>query len=427
MFSEGRAAVETGGQWGVINQQGEYVLEPVLRSASCAAMAGKADACAPPLKPFSQGCSVANVQKDGSPHAFFVARNGQVWLDDGPPDDLSGKNIWSFGRFSGGRAWFQAMGDRLAESFGWIDAQGKVVLNDDFSGAGEFVDGLAPAASGGRYSWAYIDLEGNPAIDEDWPVYKLEYLDDDEKTQTMELPMTFADFAVQEGRFRKHFRVAPQDTWNENMVALHEFIQMEEDDREGLFPYIWAVDRKNNLIRVLVAEEIVRSTEERQAYWKTLKGLAGLLNKLDPEQIAQQVRSETAQKLATGLMSMLTGGGSTSTALLDLSAAVTDGNGNGGATEAPAAAAATAEGGYEPAWIDQSECTACDECTNINPKIFEYDDRKKAFVKDAKGGPYKDIVRAAEKCTGRCIHPGTPADSNEKGVDKLIKRAEKFQ
>ena len=270
-----------------------------------------------------------------------------------------------------------------------------------------------------------IDLEGNPAIDEDWPVYKLEYLDDDEKTQTMELPMTFADFAVQEGRFRKHFRVAPQDAWNENMVALHEFIQMEEDDREGLFPYIWAVDRKNNLIRVLVAEEIVRSTEERQAYWKTLKGLAGLLNKLDPEQIAQQVRSETAQKLATGLMSMLTGGGSTSTALLDLSAAVTDGN--GGATEAPAAAAATAEGGYEPAWIDQSECTACDECTNINPKIFEYDDRKKAFVKDAKGGPYKDIVRAAEKCTGRCIHPGTPADSNEKGVDKLIKRAEKFQ
>ncbi|RLE23188.1 MAG: pyruvate ferredoxin oxidoreductase [Acidobacteria bacterium] len=262
-----------------------------------------------------------------------------------------------------------------------------------------------------------FDLEGNPAIDEDWPIYKLEYLDDDGNTQTMELPMTFADFAVGEGRFRKHFRVAPQDTWNENMTTLHEFIQMEDEDREGLFPYIWAVDRKNNLIRVLVAEEIVRSTEERQAYWKTLKGLAGLLNKVDPEQIARQVRSETAQKLASGLMSMLTGGGSGGAALLDLSTATTDGN----------ASEASAAGGYEPAWIDQSECTTCDECTNINPKIFEYDENKKAFVKDPRGGPFKDIVRAAEKCTGRCIHPGTPVDPNEKGVEKLIKRAEKFQ
>ena len=48
-------------------------------------------------------------------------------------------------------------------------------------------------------------------------------------------------------------------------------------------------------------------------------------------------------------------------------------------------------------------------------------------MKDARGGPFKDIVRAAEKCTGRCIHPGTPADPNEKDAAKLIKRAEKFQ
>ncbi len=43
------------------------------------------------------------------------------------------------------------------------------------------------------------------------------------------------------------------------------------------------------------------------------------------------------------------------------------------------------------------------------------------------GGSYKDIVRAAEKCTASCIHPGTPFNPNEKDVEKLIKRAEKFQ
>ena len=73
------------------------------------------------------------------------------------------------------------------------------------------------------------------------------------------------------------------------------------------------------------------------------------------------------------------------------------------------------------------ECTSCDECVNINKKIFEYDGNKKAFVKDPRGGPFKDIVRSAEKCTGRCIHPGSPADPGEKGLDKLVKRAEKFQ
>jgi pyruvate-ferredoxin/flavodoxin oxidoreductase len=270
-----------------------------------------------------------------------------------------------------------------------------------------------------------FNLEGNPSPDTDWPVYNLEYVDDDGNQQSMELPMTFADFAVQEGRFRKHFRKAPQDTWNENMIPLVEFLDMDEDDREDCFPYIWAVDKKNRLMRVLVAEEIVKSTEERRDFWRTMKGIAGLSRKVDPEAIATQVRSETAQKLAQGLMSMLTGEGGAAQAILDMSAAPADASVpavNGSESPAPAAA-----GAFEAAWIDQTECTSCDECVNINQKIFQYDENKKAFVSDPKGGPFKDIVRAAEKCTGRCIHPGTPVDPNEKGVDKLIKRAEKFQ
>jgi pyruvate-ferredoxin/flavodoxin oxidoreductase len=271
-----------------------------------------------------------------------------------------------------------------------------------------------------------IDLEGNPAMDNDWPVYNLSYIDDDDNEQVMEIPMTFADFAVQEGRFRKHFRVAPRDTWNENMVPLADFIDLEEDDREGQFPYIWSVNKKNQLIRVLVAQEIVRSTEERRDYWKTLKGLAGLSKKIDPEQIAKQVRNETAQKLAQGLMSLLAGEGG-GDLQIDLTATAPATNGTSIATSDTTEVPASGQNEYEPAWIDQTECTACDECTTINPKIFEYDENKKAFVKDPKGGSFKDIVRAAEKCTGKCIHPGTPVDPNEKGVEKLIKRAEKFQ
>ncbi|MFP4281556.1 MAG: 2-oxoacid:acceptor oxidoreductase family protein [Opitutales bacterium] len=270
-------------------------------------------------------------------------------------------------------------------------------------------------------SWeACFDLDGNPAMDADWPTYELPYTDEDGNAQSMTLPMTFADFAMQEGRFRKHFRVAPVDTWNDDMVPLAEFIDLSEEDREDGFPYVWGVDKKNRLMRVMVSAEMVRSTEERRDFWRTLKGIAGLTGKIDPEAIATQVRAETAQKLASGLMAMLGGEGGAA-ALSAASAPATNAAGTNGATTATAGAA------FDAAWIDQSECTACDECVNINPKIFAYDENKKAFVQDPKGGPYKDIVRAAEKCTGRCIHPGTPADPAEKGVDKLIKRAEKFQ
>jgi pyruvate-ferredoxin/flavodoxin oxidoreductase len=38
------------------------------------------------------------------------------------------------------------------------------------------------------------------------------------RAEAWKLPMTFADFAATEGRFRKHFRKAPPETWNDAMV-----------------------------------------------------------------------------------------------------------------------------------------------------------------------------------------------------------------
>ncbi|HXK56842.1 MAG TPA: thiamine pyrophosphate-dependent enzyme, partial [Gammaproteobacteria bacterium] len=135
-----------------------------------------------------------------------------------------------------------------------------------------------------------LSLEGNPALDEDWPTYKLEFEDEEGNNDAMELPMTFADFALTEGRFRKNFRMAPRDTWNDNMVPIAEFLAMEQEEREGLYPFVWGVDKKNHLMRVICSAELVTSTEERRDYWRTIKGLAGLLDKVDPEAIANQVR-----------------------------------------------------------------------------------------------------------------------------------------
>ncbi|KOR29543.1 hypothetical protein TI04_08365 [Achromatium sp. WMS2] len=261
-----------------------------------------------------------------------------------------------------------------------------------------------------------LDIEGNPALEQDWPTYPLKYKDENGKDQTLEVPMTFADFAMAEGRFRKHFRKAPVDTWNENMVQIHEFLDLSSEDRSGKLPYLWAVDSKNHLSRVLVAEELVRSCDERRQFWHQLKGLAGKLNRVDVNAIIAQTQAEMAQKLTQSLLAMATSGTIGNVATIPAAAPVTS----------------TAEAGsglpdWEPAWVDSPKCTTCDECLQIAPKVFQYNAEKQSMVVDPKGSTYRDIVRAAEKCTASCIHPGTPWDPNEKDVEKLLKRAAKYQ
>ena len=62
----------------------------------------------------------------------------------------------------------------------------------------------------------------------------------------------------------------------------------------------------------------------------------------------------------------------------------------------------------------------------MNPKMFVYDDDKKAYIADPRAGTFAQLVQAAEKCTARIIHPGTPLDPDEPDLDKWIKRAEPF-
>lgn len=262
-----------------------------------------------------------------------------------------------------------------------------------------------------------FDLSGNPAMDSIWPKYTLKYLENG-REKSMEVAMTFADFAITEGRFRKHFRNVPRDAWNDNMVELVDFLEMDADQREGLYPYIWAVDRKQKLNRVLVAERIVESCEDRRDFWIMLRSMAGADKPAETPraEIEQAVRTEVVSKIAQGLMKMAAGENGNGLADLvlsqeDTAAAVAT------ATIAPAAA------GMDP-WIETSDCTSCDECIKINSSIFAYNEEGKATIKNPVGGPYEDLVKAAEKCTAGVIHPGLPADEN--GLEKWIKRAEKF-
>jgi len=268
-----------------------------------------------------------------------------------------------------------------------------------------------------------VSLEGNPALKQDWPAYTLNYTDENGAAQKMELPLTFADFAATEGRFGKQFKKAPPETWNDDMVPVAEFLQLDRDEREGKFPFIWATDQKNCLTRLLITEELVRATEERLNFWKQLKDVAGIgQTAVAAAQPDTPVRAEApAAKAAESL-------------------APADGRvANHPPAPAPhvaqaappaptptAAPAAADDDDYEPVWIETPDCSACDECTTIAPDVFVYNDDKQAIVINPKGARYVDIVKAAEKCSAGCLHPGTPWDMTEPNIEKLKIRAAKY-
>ncbi len=280
-----------------------------------------------------------------------------------------------------------------------------------------------------------FDLEGNPAIDQDWPTYRLAYRESGIEKE-MELPMTFADFAITEVRFRKHFRKAPPDTWNDQMVPLDEFLELDEREREDRYPFIWTVDREERLSRLLVDHTMVRSCEDRRQFWTMLRALAGLdREEISLPEVEAKVRGEVISTITRNLVRIAVGEGDQVADLLSAepvelpvvassSGGEIAANGGNAGAEPPAG-----EDGAPPAvapWIDTDLCTTCDECIHINSKIFVYNDKRKAYIADAEAGPYQDLVKAAERCTAGIIHPGVPKDRSAKDIERWIERGQKY-
>jgi pyruvate-ferredoxin/flavodoxin oxidoreductase len=341
-----------------------------------------------------------------------------------------------------------------------------------------------------------LDLSGNPSIEDTWPTYELEYLDDDGQEQVLELPVSTADWAATEGRFKKHFKPIRRDDWDDDtQVLFHEFVAMSEDERVGLTPFVWTINEGRKLNRLACSLEIVALAEDRLLFWAQLKELAGLqvpasvresiaaeLEEGFDARIAE-IRAEyertidelkttvpplVARRLAEGLLrsgngqltvSELLGRARSEPGLqpvtADSIATVAGMIGEAAAiapaaTPAPTAAQPVAdvveaadEPAVEPAveaaadvdddddfvmepYIETARCTSCDECININKKLFAYNDAKQAYIKDPKAGSFAEIVQAAEKCTAEIIHPGTPLNPKEKDLEKWIARAAPF-
>ncbi len=275
---------------------------------------------------------------------------------------------------------------------------------------------------------ACLDLGGNPAPHDDWPSYALAYRKFN-RDQALELPLTFADFAATEGRFRKHFRTIPPEACHDDLMPLADYLVLAPGERDGKHPFIWHVTPDGTLARLSVTAALVASTEDRQDFWTLLRDLAR-----QPQQssaaraeLVDTIRRELVQTLAGSLYQLAGGTGVAPTAV---TAAVDGASADTSAMDAHAAAgpgtSAGTRNGYVAPWIDTEDCTACDECIRLNPQLFVYNKAGKAIIGDPRGGPYQDLVRAAERCTARVIHPGVPEQPAAPDLVRWVERARKY-
>ena len=166
-----------------------------------------------------------------------------------------------------------------------------------------------------------LDLEGNPSLEEAWVTRRLAYLDDNGESKSMDVPMTFADFAVTVPALQHHFRLAPQQEWSDAMIPLAEYLDLDTDEREERQPFIWATDYEGRLQRLRVSRAIVEAAEERRHYWRLLRALTRKdIVPVDEEAIAEGARAEVVEKVWQNLLALAQSGAVLPTALNEFAA-----------------------------------------------------------------------------------------------------------
>jgi hypothetical protein len=312
--------------------------------------------------------------------------------------------------------------------------------------------------------WAdRFNIAANPAADQPWSRSEITYSSTQSSRNTLTTAFTFADFLALDPRHADHFRMIPAAQWQPEMIPVNDFIDLDEASAANRVPYIWMADEQGRMRRVVVTYPVTDAARAALRKWRTLQELGGVKSShaerlihaeratLDEErqnsiaEAEEKVRTELDRasgmlareivaNIAAGLLGLRPTGNalqasptesqvlpSDSTDVIEEPAEIVE--------AAPAAVVEEEEEAItldEP-YIETPRCTSCNECTNLNSRMYAYDGNKQAYIKDASAGSFRELVLAAEKCPVRIIHPGKPRNPDEPGLEDLIRRAQPFQ
>ena len=315
----------------------------------------------------------------------------------------------------------------------------------------------APEAGG---SWAArLILGDNPQPESDWVRHALACQDQSGAPRTLDVDFTFADCALLDQGLAQHFARIPFECPEDDLVPLAEWLALAEEDVARKVPFIW-IDVDGQLWRAVVTRRLAWVARDRHGFWRLLRELGGVKNAHVEAAVAatsaaaasetERLLAERDAALAEALevarrdaareaMERLTA------VLLDFDAgplamassprpakaakgeAVVEAKAEAPAPAAPKVEAVkpAAPDAQEP-WVDSPLCTSCNDCVAMNPALFVYDGNKQVRIGDPRAGTFAQLVKAAEACPAKCIHPGTPMNVDEPGLADLLPRAARF-
>jgi ferredoxin len=256
---------------------------------------------------------------------------------------------------------------------------------------------------------ARFSLENNPQPEVDWPVDSFRYADHELQSVTEAVAFTFADFAVCDPRFARHFELVSRAAWSEGMIPAQAWLADPPQEPGNAVPFVLAVDDADLLCRLVVDEPLMRAAHRCREAWHRLQEFGGVNDSRTAQLLEREKKAweEAHRREAAAAPAPV-------------------------AAEPVVAAPPAAEAEVEPArnpdepYIETIRCSTCNECTQVNPRMFAYDGNKQAYIADLKAGTYRQLVEAAESCQLSIIHPGKPWDSSEPGLEELLERAKPF-
>lgn len=306
--------------------------------------------------------------------------------------------------------------------------------------------------------WAKrFSVDANEQPDRVWPETEVEAAGSDDSPETRTSCFSAASLMLCEPRFRHHFGRIDRREWHDGMVPIEEY-----SGAATKIPFVEAVSDDGTIHRVIATEYAWRQLVRVAKRWASIRELGGIDNSFavkavrdetarldsefqervrDLEQTHRATLEATTGRLAEEIVANIAAGllGEAPTGTAAPRPAPTPPTPAAADVEEEPQAQQEAEVEEPPeeeeedlevfdeAYIETPRCTACDECTTLNSRMFAYNENKQAYIADISAGTYRELVLAAEKCPVRIIHPGKPLNPDEPHLDELVKRAEPFR
>jgi ferredoxin len=202
-------------------------------------------------------------------------------------------------------------------------------------------------------------------------------------------------------------------------VPADEWLALDAKRAGDKVPYVLAVDGEDVLQRVIADSRLMQTVVRYRTFWHRLQEQGGIHNSHAEILLArekakwEEARAKEREEPAPGSAPAAAAAPATAPAA-------------GKAAEPPAPEPAEPQRNPDEAWIETSRCPSCNECQNINDRMFKYNENKQAYIADVNAGTYRQLVEAAEICQVAIIHPGKPRNPNEPGLAELVERAKAF-